>query len=80
MVLPPSPGTPGEGGGEGTELGTTDKGNTSHPNPLPEYQARGQEDDEKNLITPGWEAASPLIAILADGDAGDLPSKLPRQD
>jgi len=33
----PSPGTPGEGGGEGR------LGETPHPNPLPEYRARGEE-------------------------------------
>ncbi len=44
----PSPGTPGEGGGVGlSENILTDQSNVAranpHPNPLPEYRARGQE-------------------------------------
>jgi ATP-dependent helicase/nuclease subunit B len=37
--ITPSPGTPGEGGGEGLRSSTT---KDPHPNPLPEYRARGQ--------------------------------------
>jgi len=37
--LTPSPGTPGEGGGEGIFFATATK--DPHPNPLPEYRARG---------------------------------------
>src|SRR5688500_1458216 len=42
----PSPGTPGEGRGEGSPASEihaqTEK--NPHPNPLPEYRARGQEE------------------------------------
>lgn len=30
---------------------------------------------EKNLITPGWESRSPLIADIADGPGGKLPAE-----
>ncbi|HEY1683330.1 MAG TPA: FAD-dependent oxidoreductase [Tepidisphaeraceae bacterium] len=41
--IPPSPGTPGEGRGEGTACGLTIENPKScpHPNPLPAYQERG---------------------------------------
>src|SRR5205823_1364446 len=38
----PSPGTPGEGRGEGLRAGP-------HPNPLPEYRERGQEPTLRHL-------------------------------
>ena len=43
--LTPSPGTPGEGGGEGDFERDNAPGsrNHPHPNPLPEYRARGPE-------------------------------------
>ncbi len=46
--LSPSPGTPGEGRGEGSTRGTRSVDPTStvlnpHPNPLPEYRERGPE-------------------------------------
>ncbi|HEY1686576.1 MAG TPA: neutral/alkaline non-lysosomal ceramidase N-terminal domain-containing protein [Tepidisphaeraceae bacterium] len=50
IVFAPSPGTPGEGGGEGVRAINTDieagsdKQECPHPNPLPEYRARGQEN------------------------------------
>src|SRR4051812_43191842 len=42
----PSPGTPGEGGGEGAWINSRRhlvNPNHRHPNPLPEYRERGQE-------------------------------------
>jgi tetratricopeptide (TPR) repeat protein len=43
--LPPSPGTPGEGWGEGDFEGkaASEIRNRPHPNPLPEYRERGPE-------------------------------------
>ncbi len=38
--LSPSPGTPGEGWGEGHSARPKSR---PHPNPLPEYRERGQE-------------------------------------
>jgi GT2 family glycosyltransferase len=40
--LSPSPGTPGEGRGEGLRSVTPSQ-NSPHPDPLPEYQERGQD-------------------------------------
>ena len=63
--LSPSPGTPGEGRGEG-DLGrrtASDKPSHPHPNPLPEYRERGPESlrdravaaVEKNIkFVPEW--------------------------
>ncbi len=46
----PSPGTPGEGGGEGFRPGL--RGNCPHPNPLPEYWERGEEVRRRNCHAP----------------------------
>jgi ATP-dependent helicase/nuclease subunit A len=40
----PSPGTPGESGGEFGALAALEKQNHPHPDPLPEYRARGPEE------------------------------------
>ena len=40
----PSPGTPGEGGGEGVFEHRKSPDIPNHPHPLPEYRERGQED------------------------------------
>jgi valyl-tRNA synthetase len=47
--LSPSPGTPGEGRGEGDfeQRTTLDIPNHPHPSPLPEYRARGPEGDDQ---------------------------------
>lgn len=37
------------------------------------WVVRGSRDDEKNLITPSWDARSPLVAAYADGTGGKLP-------
>jgi hypothetical protein len=44
--LSPSPGTPGEGGGEGgtSQHSQTREDQSPHPNPLPEYRARRSEN------------------------------------
>jgi valyl-tRNA synthetase len=47
--LSPSPGTPGEGWGEG--LSSHSKG-SPHPSPLPEYRERGQEGEARALGIP----------------------------
>jgi hypothetical protein len=39
------------------------------------WVVRGREDDEKNLITPSWEARAPLAAAYADGMGGKLPAE-----
>ncbi len=51
----PSPGTPGEGGGEGLLQSVPDP----HPSPLPEYRARGPE---------GGSAGSPGLRLLEAPD------------
>src|SRR5687768_4722287 len=53
MVLPPSPGTPGEGRGEGVRGGEvrTSPATRPHPNPLPEYRARGPDLDVAGVIS-----------------------------
>lgn len=33
---------------------------------------RGRDDEEKNLITPSWEARAPLVAAFAEGAGGKL--------
>ncbi len=43
----PSPGTPGEGGGEGL----LQVGPDPHPNPLPEYRARGREGRDRPVVS-----------------------------
>ena len=45
--LPPSPGTPGEGRGEGSPV-TVQEG--PHPNPLPEYRERGEQARSPLLV------------------------------
>jgi alpha-mannosidase len=35
----------------------------------------GKRDEEKGLITPSWEARSPLVAAFADGAGGKLPAE-----
>src|SRR6185437_5401892 len=35
----------------------------------------GKRDEEKDLITPSWEARSPLVAAFADGTGGKLPAE-----
>jgi hypothetical protein len=37
------------------------------------WVVRGKNDNEKNLITPSWEARAPLIGVFANGPAGNLP-------
>ena len=37
------------------------------------WVVRRRHDDEKNLITPSWEARAPLQAAYADGPGGALP-------
>jgi carbamoyl-phosphate synthase large subunit len=44
---PPSPGTPGEGGGEGASQAEKI---APHPDPLPEYGARGKETGRRGLV------------------------------
>jgi alanyl-tRNA synthetase len=75
----PSPGTPGEGRGEGS----TKSGDTNRPNPLPEYRERGQEHvsvvldrtpfyaemggqvgDEGTLVAPGTELAVTTTRVV----------------
>jgi len=63
---PPSPGTPGEGRGEGSSLLGTQHSvlstpNDPHPNPLPEYRERGQG--------PALLRAQNVHRILGAGDA-----------
>jgi len=73
---PPSPGTPGEGGGEGSASSASNPANPQnpHPNPLPEYRARGPED-----ASPRGEGQELAIddALLADAALG---KKLRRAD
>src|SRR5436305_13094715 len=45
----PSPGTPGEGGGEGLRRAASRDG--PHPNPLPEYREREPEAPARTLST-----------------------------
>jgi uncharacterized protein with NAD-binding domain and iron-sulfur cluster len=52
----PSPGTPGDGRGEGPAR------KDSHPSPLPEYRARGQESDLLNL-----RLSTRVISLRFDG-------------
>ena len=59
----PSPGTPGEGGGEGSFVPLADP----HPNPLPEYRERGQEGTR--LLTTSLIDVSTRAQISAVFDA-----------
>ena len=61
VVFAPSPGTPGEGRGEGAFRSSNDfnaTGNHPHPNPLPAYRERGQEFASTLLV----KLAHPNIA------------------
>jgi hypothetical protein len=76
--LPPSPGTPGEGRGEGVFFAVGKK--DPHPNPLPEYRERGPETrdqvvesdkrtttgagDQAHLPTPAGGAVPAALAAL----------------
>src|SRR4051812_12193430 len=45
----PSPGTPGEGRGEGLRFGISNsKSQSPHPGPLPDYRARGPEENRQS--------------------------------
>jgi hydrogenase maturation protein HypF len=63
----PSPGTPGEGGGEGAFFATVTQ--DPHPNPLPEYRARGPKNDPReswvtgNTSSPMFQSGVRLVAV-----------------
>ncbi len=87
IELPPSPGTPGEGGGEGSpgvSEPAEDSQQNPHPNPLAEYRTRGPESGEGPLRVDDATITDPVLgkrlrradrytkmAVLAAADAWD---------
>src|SRR5688572_16238476 len=60
VTLPPSPGTPGEGRGEGASgvKSRTAPATSPHPNPLPEYRERGQDGTAPTDIASNIDAVA----------------------
>ncbi|HEY8665767.1 MAG TPA: PHP domain-containing protein [Tepidisphaeraceae bacterium] len=70
QALTPSPGAPGEGGGEGG-FSSIPGEMPPHPNPLPEYRERGSEAArQKEQLHPG--AAAPTISAVASRTEGEI--------
>jgi hypothetical protein len=62
----PSPGTPGEGGGEGSASiqdlkSQIQNAENPHPNPLPEYRERGQDGQAQRQSAVGFKAIDVFI-------------------
>src|SRR5262249_3558219 len=71
----PSPGTPGEGRGEGPRSGATEQ--SPHPDPLPEYRERGQEGAYRRR---GQEEQEPEIHYAIAAAISSLPGDLLGED
>ena len=77
--LTPSPGTPGEGGGEGsvTSVSGAPIQRSAHPNPLPEYREREKQIDLRIMHSGGGtlsasDAAKHAARLVLSGPAGGV--------